>query len=294
MGGEGWWCLAEAAGTRRLRIMGDQPTIIERQFHVEVAGDGLFVKLLLHATPETDESRPTWVFLHEALGSVGQWKSFPFEVCRATGCDAIVYDRVGHGRSTPMHTARDFDFYEHEAAVYLRGLLEAMNVRRPLLFGHSDGATLALKYAALFPDALVGAVVEAPHVVIEEVTVSGIQEAKILYEETDLREKLARYHGDRTDAVFGAWVDTWLDPAGAGWNMLSDLPEIRCPLLLIQGESDQYGTRRQVDMIIERVQGPVELFWLEGIGHIPHLQARARVVAETARWTLGRATAASH
>ncbi|MDX9757632.1 MAG: alpha/beta hydrolase [Bacteroidota bacterium] len=268
--------------------MGDQPTIIERQFHIDVAGDGLFVKLLLHATPEVEETRPTWVFLHEALGSVGQWKSFPFELCRATGYDAIVYDRVGHGRSTPMRKGRDLDFYEEEAAVYLRGLLAEMNVRKPLLFGHSDGATLALKYAALFPDALVGAVVEAPHVVIEDVTVSGIQEAKILYEESDLREKLMRYHGERTDAVFGAWIDTWLDPAGAEWNMLADLAAIRCPLLLIQGDADQYGTRRQVELIAERVQGPAALLWLEGIGHVPHLQARTRVVDETARWVPGQ------
>ena len=264
--------------------MTSQTRIIERQFHVDVAGDSLFVKLLLHASPEAEELRPTWVFLHEALGSVGQWKSFPFEICRATGCDGIVYDRVGHGLSAPMRRPRDFEFYRDEAEVYLHGLLQELNVRRPLLFGHSDGATIALKYASMFPDGVVGAVSEAAHVIIEDVTVAGIQEAKILYAETDLRAKLSRYHGDKTDAVFGAWVGTWLDPAYEDWHMLDDLRSIHCPLLLIQGDEDHYGTRRQVDLIKERVGGPVELLWIGGTGHIPHLQSRALVVSETARW----------
>jgi pimeloyl-ACP methyl ester carboxylesterase len=267
-----------------MNSMSQHIPIIERRFHVTVADDGLFVKLLLHASPESEELRPTWVFLHEALGSVAQWKSFPFELCRATGCDGIVYDRVGHGASSPMRGPRGADFYREEAEVYLRGLLAELNVRRPLLFGHSDGATIALKYASCFPDATVGVVSEAAHVIIEQVTLDGIREARALYATTDLKEKLSRYHGDKTDAVFGAWADSWLDPALADWDMLDDLRAIRCPVLVVQGEHDQYGSRRQVDLIASHVGGPVDTLWLTGTGHVPHLQARGMVTARTARW----------
>lgn len=268
--------------------MSEQPRIIERQFHLPVEEDALFVKLLLHATPETAELRPTWVFLHEALGSVGQWKSFPYELCRATGLDGIVYDRVGHGRSSPMRKPRDPLFYREEAEVSLHGLLHALNVRRPLLFGHSDGATIALMYASRFPDTTEGVVSEAAHVVIEDVTVDGIREARVQYATTDLKEKLSRYHAEKTDAVFSAWADTWLDPAMAEWEMLDDLRAIRCPLLVVQGDGDQYGSRRQVDLIAEHTGGPAEILWLEGVGHVPHLQARQRLIAETGRWCRGR------
>ena len=258
--------------------------IIERSFHVPVGEDALYVKLLHHVTQEATETRPTWIFLHEALGSVGQWKSFPYELCRETGMDGIVYDRVGHGRSAPMRKPRDTHFYREEAESSLHGLLEALNIRRPLLFGHSDGATIALKYAASFPDGAVGVVSAAAHVVIEEITLQGIREAREQYRTTDLREKLSRYHAEKTDAVFSAWADTWLDPSLADWDMLEDLRRIRCPVLVVQGETDQYGSVKQVDLIAGNVRGPVQTLWLEGIGHVPHLQARSRLIAETVRW----------
>lgn len=263
-----------------------EPTrIIERQFHVPLGEDGLFVKLLLHASPESEEIRPTWVFLHEALGSVGQWKSFPYELCRLTGCDGVVYDRVGNGKSTPLRKAWDLDFYRVEAEV-LSALLEALNIRRPLLFGHSDGATIALKFAATFPDRVEGVVSEAAHVIIEDVTVQGISNARVQFHTTDLPAKLSRYHGEKTDALFRSWADTWLDPALADWNMLDDLHAIRCPVLIIQGDRDDYGSRRQVDAIAENVSGAVQILWLHGTGHSPHLQARPLVMAETEKWAV--------
>jgi pimeloyl-ACP methyl ester carboxylesterase len=264
--------------------MSEETRIVERAFHLPVEDDGLYVKLLLHATPETEELHPTWVFLHEALGSVAQWKSFPFALCRATGCDGIVYDRVGHGRSTPMRKKRDMDFYREEAEVYLHGLLNELNIRRPLLFGHSDGATIALKYAALFPDSPVGVVSEAAHVCIEERTLQGIREARENYRTKDLHGKLERYHGDKTGAVFHAWADTWLEPSLADWEMFDDLRCIHSPVLVIQGEKDRYGSRRQVDLIREHVPAPTQLLWLEGVGHVPHIEARELLIQQTTDW----------
>ncbi|MBN1447542.1 MAG: alpha/beta hydrolase [Bacteroidetes bacterium] len=252
--------------------------IMEKSLHVPVAGAGLFVKMYAHISERTGEDRPTLVFLHEALGSVGQWKSFPYELCKATGCDGLVYDRKGHGKSSPMDKPRSADFYAEEAVCYLAGLLDTLNVRHPLLVGHSDGATIALKFAASFPERSVAVISEAAHVIIEDVTLDGIQEARRQYESTDLGQKLSRYHGDKTDSVFRAWADTWLSPELASWDMLGDLHGIRCPVLVVQGAGDQYGSRRQVDAIAEHVSGPAEVLWLEHCGHVPHLEKRTAVI----------------
>jgi pimeloyl-ACP methyl ester carboxylesterase len=255
--------------------------LLERSTTVPVADADLHVKLLSHPEHAEDKARPVLVFLHEALGSVAQWKSFPRELCKATGCDGVVYDRKGHGQSSAVRAPRELDFYREEAAVYLDGLLHALDIQRPILFGHSDGATIALKYASLFPDTPAAVISEAAHVIIEQLTLDGIREARAQYASTDLGEKLARYHGNKTDSVFYAWVDTWLAPGLADWDMVDDLRMISCPVLVVQGEDDQYGSRRQVDTILAYVSGRSQLLWMEGCGHVPHLQARPQVIEHT-------------
>ncbi len=248
--------------------------MIERSTQLSLHGHSLYVKILSHASADITENTPTLVFLHEALGSVAQWKHFPRAVCEASGCDGIVYDRVGHGQSSVMMHARSMDFYKEEAEVMLPALLEALGIHRPLLIGHSDGATIALWHAAAFPTSPVAVISMAAHVLIEERTVQGIRDARILYDTTDLRTRLARYHGDKTDSVFSAWADTWLAPHSADWHMLDMLPRITAPVLLVQGDEDNYGSRAQVDAIAGRVAGTREVLWIEGCGHVPHLEAR--------------------
>ena len=242
----------------------------------------LYVKLLLQATPEIEEQRPTLVFLHEALGSVAQWKAFPLELCEKSGCDGMVYDRVGHGQSSPMQRARDIGFYTEEAEDILPELFRQLNIRRPLLIGHSDGATIALKFASSHPHFPVAVISIAAHVIIEDTTLQGIREARIKYDTSDLRVRLARYHGDKTDAVFSAWADTWLQPGIQHWNMTDDLKRIQCPLLIVQGEHDAYGSRQQVDMIARHAQGENSVLWLPHCGHVPHLEARQRLLEAAA------------
>ncbi len=246
--------------------------------HVSVADAELHVKLLSHVTPTAEEERPTLVFLHEGLGSVGQWKSFPFELCRASGCDGVVYDRPGYGRSSPLSAPRRMDYYRSEVEVYLSGLLDALNIRRPILVGHSDGATIALIFAALFPARCAGLISEAAHVIIEDITLQGVRSTRRAFETTDLREKLQRFHGDNTDGVMAGWADVWLHPGMADWDMLTELQDIRCPVLVIQGENDHFGSRRQVDLIDQHVAGGSEVLWLDHCGHVPHHEARPRVL----------------
>jgi pimeloyl-ACP methyl ester carboxylesterase len=221
---------------------------------------------------------PLAVFLHEGLGSVAMWKDWPQTLCDALGMRGLVYSRPGYGRSTPRpHDVRlAVDFMSVQAREILPALLDALRVsaeeRRCMwVIGHSDGASITLHYAAAFPDALAGAVAIAPHVFVEDVSVESIAEAKIAYEQQDLRSKLARHHDD-VDSAFYGWNDVWLSDAFRSWSIVDELENIRCPLLAVQGHDDHYGTMAQIETIAQRVP-QAQLVKLDDCGHSPHREA---------------------
>lgn len=219
-------------------------------------------------------SQPPLVFLHEGLGSIELWRSFPDDVRAAAGVPrTVVYSRGGYGRSDPVPLPRPVDYMHHEADVVLPELLATLGVTAPVLIGHSDGASIALLHAGGGHD-VAGLVVLAPHVRVEEVSVASIAEARQAYETTDLRTKLARYH-DHVDVAFRGWNDVWLDPEFQSWDITDRLGAITVPTLVIQGEDDRYGTPAQVAAIAAGVAGPVETRLLPGVGHSPHLEAPA-------------------
>ena len=218
---------------------------------------------------EGDAGKPALVFLHEGLGSIRQWRDFPAKLCAATGCTGLVYDRYGYGQSDvlaePRRTVR---FMHDEGLVALPELLAALHVKNPVLIGHSDGASIALIYAGA-GHAVRGVVAMAPHVFIEPLCLSSIEKAAEAFENTDLSEKLGRYHRDARKTFYG-WADVWLDPEFKGWDIRADyLPKVRCPVLAIQGHDDEYGTLEQLEEIKRRVSGPSELVKLENCGHAP-------------------------
>lgn len=216
------------------------------------------------------DAAPTLVFLHEGLGSVGMWRDFPARLAAATGCGALVYSRAGYGGSDPVELPRPVRFMHREAEV-LTEVFDATGVERAIVFGHSDGASIALIHAGNEPGRRVqGLVLEAPHVFVEEVTVRSIAEIAEVYRTTDLAARLARYHGNNTDIAFRGWNDVWLDPEFRDWNIEEFLPRIRVPMLVIQGQDDQYGTLRQVAAIRAQTGGPAEVQILADCGHSPH------------------------
>jgi pimeloyl-ACP methyl ester carboxylesterase len=223
-----------------------------------------------------DAARPdapgTLVFLHEGLGSIALWKEFPARVAQRTGRAAVVYSRYGYGRSDRLTEPRAVDYMHREALDTLPEVLEHLHVSDPILIGHSDGASVALIYAGAQRGPLRGLVAMAPHVFVEDVSVSSIEEAKIAFDTTDLPARLARYHDD-AQATFRGWNDIWLSPAFRHWNIESYLAGIGVPALLIQGVDDQYGTRAQVDAIARQVRGPVDVAMLERCRHSPHVDA---------------------
>ena len=222
--------------------------------------------------------KPVLVFLHEGLGSIEFWRDFPGRLAEATGLDALVYDRQGYGGSSPLDAARGVDYLHVEALEYLPAVLRAEAIERAILVGHSDGGSIALIHAAHHPQA-VACITEAAHIFVEDITLAGIRDAERIYRETALPEKLARYHGEKTDSVFHAWVGTWLSPEFRDWNIEAELPQVRVPVLAIQGEGDEYGTPAQVHGIVEGVGGPAEECLIPDCGHTPHKEQPERTLA---------------
>ncbi|PKN35114.1 MAG: alpha/beta hydrolase [Deltaproteobacteria bacterium HGW-Deltaproteobacteria-19] len=255
-----------------------------RHFEISVRGRLLAVQAVGTGGASRERSAPAILFLHEGLGSIGQWRDFPEALCARTGTAGFVYDRLGYGRSDTLPAPRTVRYLHDEALKALPAVLDALGLERPFLVGHSDGGTIALLFAAEYPDRVRGVITEAAHVFVEEETLRGIREAVDLYRTTDLRERMARYHGDKVDAVFSGWADTWLSAEFRDWNVESFLPRVSCPLLVIQGVDDRYGTPAQVEAIVCGAAGPAEALLLPDCGHIPHQQARDRVLDAMTRF----------
>lgn len=236
-----------------------------------------------------DASRPVVVFLHEGLGSVAMWKDFPQRFCDEHGLRGLVYSRYGYGASTPRpeHERWAPDFMHRQAREVLPALLSALGIERPWLFGHSDGGSIALLHAASFAEHLRGVIVLAPHIFVEDISVTSIAAAREAYLSQGMRERLARYHAD-VDSAFWGWNAIWLDPAFRDWNIEAELARISCPVLAIQGEDDEYGTLEQVYGIARKVP-QAEVLVLPRCGHSPHRDQPAALSREAGRFISGLA-----
>ena len=225
-------------------------------------------KLEVQKIPGANRDAPTLVFLHEGLGSVAMWRDFPRKAAAATGCAAVVYSRYGYGQSEVLRGPRAVDYMHVEALEVLPELLGQLGIGEPVLVGHSDGGSIALIHAAK-NDSVRGLVVMAPHVFVEDISVRSIAEAKTAFEDSDLAQKLGRYHADPAK-TFQGWNDIWLHPDFRGWNIEEVLPRIHCPVLAIQGFDDEYGTMAQLEAIAKQIGGPIELLRLADCRHSPH------------------------
>ena len=235
--------------------------------------------------PERQAAGPTLVFLHEGLGSIAMWRQFPQRLCAQLGLRGLVYSRPGYGQSTPRAPDEHWqpDYLDHQAEQVLPALRAALGLQSPVwLIGHSDGATIALLHAARFPEQVAGIVLMAPHIDVEDKAIAGIEAAVQAYQQGDLRARLARYHAD-VNSAFGGWAGAWLSPAFRSWNIHARAATLRCPVLAIQGEGDEYGTLAQIDGIAAAAP-QTQCLALPDCGHSPHLAQPDVVIAAITRF----------
>jgi len=218
--------------------------------------------------------RPLLVFLHEGLGSVSMWKDWPANLCRLLNCRGLIFSREGYGKSTPRPAQEHWssNFMHIQAQQFLPAFFAALGIDtrtdQPILIGHSDGASIALLYAAAYPEHIRTAAVLAPHLFVEDATIKNIELARKAYLNTDLPQKLQRYHDD-VDSAFWGWNNVWLSPEFKAWNIEDEVARIRCPILAIQGREDEYGTLAQVEHIAQLATN-VELYVIDDCRHSPH------------------------
>jgi pimeloyl-ACP methyl ester carboxylesterase len=249
---------------------------------VEVEGAALDVE----RTPGGGSRGPAIVLLHEGLGSIAAWRDFPSALSRAAGREVVVYSRSGYGDSPAAAERFGVDFMHREAEV-LHRLLDRLELDRPLLFGHSDGASIALIFAGRNPQRASGLILEAPHLFVEETTVRGIAAIAARYPvDARLRESLGRQHA-APDATFARWSTIWLDPAFRSWNIEASLASIAVPVLAIQGRKDEYGTAAQIDALAARLPA-FEIAWLDGCGHAPHREQPGTVLDRVAAFAAAK------
>lgn len=252
-----------------------------------LAVDGTWLECL--RIPARTDAAPTLVFLHEGLGSVSAWRGFPARLAAAAGYGALVFSRAGYGRSDGRPGPWPVEFMHREAVEALPAVLREAGVRDAVLFGHSDGASIALLAAGSGAVPGVRALVlEAPHVFVEDVTVASIARlADALRATPELAARFARHHGENTEALLAAWTEVWLRPAFRRWDITASLPGVTVPTLVVQGEDDEYGTLAQVEAVRRGVRGPVETRVLPACGHSPHRDRPEEVVGAVVEF-LGR------
>ncbi|MEW6319765.1 MAG: alpha/beta hydrolase [Acidobacteriota bacterium] len=230
---------------------------------------------------------PALVLLHEGLGSVSLWRDFPARLAARTGRRVVAYSRSGHGHSDPVSLPRSVRFMHDEALDELPAVLDALALDRATLVGHSDGGSIALIFAGAHPSRVESLVLEAPHVFVEALSLRSIRRMRDEYATAGLRGRLARHHGANVDVAFRGWNDVWLDPAFRTWSIADAVARVKCPILVLQGELDEYGTPAQVLAIHALAAGPVESLLLQACGHSPHRDQPEAVLTETERF-LGR------
>ena len=259
--------------------------------HAEIEWRGSPLRLEYQWVGAAHSEHPVIVFLHEGLGSLALWKDFPEKFCSGHGFTGLVFSRYGYGGSTPRPADEKWPVsYMHEQAhQVLPALLSHLGISRPWLFGHSDGGSIALLHAARFPQQLSGIVVVAPHIFVEDISITSISAARQTYidPDTKMRARLAHYHAD-VDSAFWGWNDIWLAPAFRAWNIEAELEHISCPVLAIQGEDDEYGTLEQIRGIRRKVAA-TQIVVIPRCGHSPHRDQAQRLSQEAADFIINRA-----
>jgi pimeloyl-ACP methyl ester carboxylesterase len=250
-----------------------------RETWIEARRGRLFAKIWGEANPGDGANKPPIVLLHDSLGCVELWRDFPAHLSRAAGCAVIAYDRLGFGRSDPRPDRLDVNFIREEAQDSFAALIEQLGFRNFVALGHSVGGGMAVVVAGTFPGRCRALLTVSAQAFVEDRTLRGICEAKKNFMRPGQIDRLRKYHGDKAEWVLHAWTETWLSPEFAHWNLDEDLPKACCPVLVIHGDNDEYGSWRHPERIGALAAGPATIEILPECGHIPYLERKDHVVA---------------
>ncbi|MGI9509917.1 MAG: alpha/beta fold hydrolase [Geminicoccaceae bacterium] len=222
---------------------------------------------------------PVVIMLHEGLGCLALWRDFPTEIAEATGLPIFAFSRAGYGQSDPVTLPRPLDYMTREAMDVLPDIMNAIGATSYVLLGHSDGATIAAEYAGRTQDSRIrGLILMAPHFYTEPMNIAEVEKAKAVFESTDLKARMAKYHRD-PEVAFRGWNDAWLDSGFLDWNVAQVIDGFTIPVLVIQGLQDQYGTERQVREIKVRSPAPVDVALLDDCRHAPQFDQPEKTLA---------------
>lgn len=235
-------------------------------------------------SPRNDSGRAPIVLLHDSLGSVELWRSFPAALCSATGRQVIAYDRLGFGKSDVNPETLSVDFVAREAETDFAALRQQLGIDRFVVFGHSVGGGMAVNCAARFPVDCIAAITESAQAFVEDRTVQGIELARELFKDPEQVGRLKKYHADKAQWVLDAWINSWLHPAFASWSLRPVLPHMTCPALVIHGVGDEYGSARHPELIGALAGGVAQLEIMADTRHVPHREREDVVVARVVRF----------
>jgi len=251
-------------------------------FYIKREGYQLFATRIMRFPEKSD--KPTLVFLHDSWGCTGMWGDFPERLVELSGLNGLLYDRRGYGQSSPFAIVQRTGFYLHDEAHELLEVMDACNIQNAVIYGHSDGATIALLAAALYPDRVKGLILEGAHSFIEDSGKAAVLETRERAKETSLLASLEKYHGDKTTELFRLWHETWLSDYFARWTIVPLLPNITCPVLAFQGEQDEFGSIEQLNVLKKEIPTAVTIKEIGSAAHMPRKEAEVETMKLVKSW----------
>jgi len=248
-----------------------------------ISGGTLYVKSWSPTSTEANDRYPLLLF-HDSIGCVDMWRQFPLALASKLQRRVIAYDRLGYGRSSARRDLPSARFISEEAEVYFPVVKARLGIREFATFGHSVGGGMAVVIASKYPQECQAVVTEAAQAFVEQRTLTSIAEAKIWFADPAELAKLARHHGDKASWVVRAWTETWLSAEFSDWNLRSELPAVKCPLLAIHGDRDEYGSMAFPEVLSSMTAGYAEKMILSNCGHVPHREQEEPVLEKTRKF----------
>ena len=245
-----------------------------KEIFIDVDGGSIFIKKWL---PENPQHTAPIVLIHDSLGCVDLWRDFPEQLARSLSCVVIAYDRLGFGRSSINNNRLDVNFVWEEADFYSTHIKRAAEFSSYYLFGHSVGGGMSIGIAAIDKDC-VGVITESAQAFVEDKTIQGIKEAQVLFKRPEQRARLEKWHGNKTNWVLNAWFDTWLSSEFSSWSIESRISQVTCPVLVLHGDKDEYGSNAFPEYIANNVSGESSMVIIENCGHVPHKEKMDEII----------------